>query len=166
MMLTLVWKPHGFHSIHVLPKGSKFNSGHDISHILSQLQEILAPDQDDPRRHFVIHADKARPHCATMVTLFLDRNCRGRAPHPLHLPDLGLRRLAFRASQRSVSKEFSWRIGWTLVHYPGNCEGSLSWDFECGISRMDDPMVKLYWWKWWICWVMFKLKCSIPFSKR
>jgi hypothetical protein len=22
---------------------------------------------------------------------------------------------------------------------------------------------KMYWWKWWICWVMFKPKCSITF---
>jgi hypothetical protein len=28
---------------------------------------------------------------------------------------------------------------------------------------MDDPIAKMYWWKWWICWVMFKLKSSILF---
>jgi hypothetical protein len=28
---------------------------------------------------------------------------------------------------------------------------------------MDDPIAKLHWWKWRICWVNFKLKCSIPF---
>jgi hypothetical protein len=41
MMLTVVWDPHGFHLIDVLPKGSKFNAGHYISHILSLLREIL-----------------------------------------------------------------------------------------------------------------------------
>jgi hypothetical protein len=39
-------------------------------------------------------------------------------------------------------------------------------DFGCGISRIDDPIAKMYWSKWWICWVIFKLKCSIPFSQR
>jgi hypothetical protein len=31
---------------------------------------------------------------------------------------------------------------------------------------MDDSIAKIYWWKWWIGWLMFKMKCSIPFSKR
>jgi hypothetical protein len=35
MMLTVVWNPHGFHLIDVLPKGSKFHAGHYISHIPS-----------------------------------------------------------------------------------------------------------------------------------
>jgi hypothetical protein len=62
MMLTVVWNPRWFRLIDVLLKGSKFNAGHDISHILSPLSEILAPYQDDPRKHFVIHADNVRSH--------------------------------------------------------------------------------------------------------
>jgi hypothetical protein len=62
MMLTIVWNPHGFHLIDVLPNGSKFNPGHHISHILSPLPEILALYQNDPRTHFLIHADNARIH--------------------------------------------------------------------------------------------------------
>jgi hypothetical protein len=39
--------------IDVLPKGSKFDSVHYLSHILSRLPEILVFDQDDPRQIFV-----------------------------------------------------------------------------------------------------------------
>jgi hypothetical protein len=87
-MLTVVWSPHGFHLIDVLPKGSKFLAGHYISHIISPLPEILAPYQDDRRRHFVIHRDNARPYCVKTVVQFLDHNSLRRATHPLYSPDL------------------------------------------------------------------------------
>jgi hypothetical protein len=51
-MLTVVWNPHEFHLIDVLPNGSKFNAGHYISRIPSSFPEILALDQDDPKKHF------------------------------------------------------------------------------------------------------------------
>jgi hypothetical protein len=41
MMLAIVWNPDGFHLTNVLPKSSKFNAGHDISHILSPLPKFL-----------------------------------------------------------------------------------------------------------------------------
>jgi hypothetical protein len=41
MMLTVVWNRHGFHLIDVLPKGSKFNAGHYISHIISPFPKFL-----------------------------------------------------------------------------------------------------------------------------
>jgi hypothetical protein len=41
MMLIVVWNPHGFHLIDVLPKRSKFNAGHSTTHIISPLPEIL-----------------------------------------------------------------------------------------------------------------------------
>jgi hypothetical protein len=77
-----------------------------------------------------------------------------------------LRLLAFRTSERSASRDFIRQAWWTFLRYPENFEGSRSWDFGCDISRMDDPIVKMYWCKWRICWVMFKLKCSIPCSER
>jgi hypothetical protein len=69
-MLTVVWNPDGFHSIDVLPNGSKFNTGHYISHILSLLPEILALYQDGPKRYFVIHVDNTRSHYVKTVTRF------------------------------------------------------------------------------------------------
>jgi hypothetical protein len=88
MMPTVVWNSDGFHLIDVLPKGSKLNAGHDISHILLPLREILAPSQDASSRHFVIHADNIRRHWAKAATLFLDRNSLRRAAHLLYSPDL------------------------------------------------------------------------------
>jgi hypothetical protein len=70
MMLAGVWNPDGFHLIDVRPKDSKFSAGHYISLILSPLPEIFAPYQNDPRRHFVMHADTARPQGAKMATQF------------------------------------------------------------------------------------------------
>jgi hypothetical protein len=53
-----------------------------------------------------------------------------------------LRLLTFRISERSALREFIRRIWWTLVRYPGNFQGSRSWDLGRRISRMDDPIVK------------------------
>jgi hypothetical protein len=47
MMLTVFWNPPEFHLIDILPKGTKSNAGHYISHIVSTLREILNPYQDD-----------------------------------------------------------------------------------------------------------------------
>jgi hypothetical protein len=88
MMLTVVWHSHGFHLIDMLPKGSKFDPGHYISRIVSPLPQILALYQDDPRRHFVIHADNTRNHCAKTIALFLDHNSLRRALHPSDSTDL------------------------------------------------------------------------------
>jgi hypothetical protein len=88
MMLTVIWNPHGFHLIDVLPTGNTFHAVHPISHILSPLREIFAAYQDDPTRHFVIHADNAILHCAKKVTRFLDHNSLCRALHPRYSPDL------------------------------------------------------------------------------
>jgi hypothetical protein len=77
-----------------------------------------------------------------------------------------LRLMAFQASERSTSKEFIRRTWWILVCYPWNFDESWSWNFGYSISRIDDHIVEMYWWKWWICWAMFKMKCLIPVSKR
>jgi hypothetical protein len=81
-------EPHGFHLIDVPRKGSKFNTEHYISHLQSPLREILAPCQDNPRRHFVIHADNARPHSAKTVALVSNCNSLRRAPDSPDSPDL------------------------------------------------------------------------------
>jgi hypothetical protein len=53
-----------------------------------------------------------------------------------------LRLLAFRASERSASRELIRWTWWTLVSYPENFELSRLWDFRCGISRMVDLIAK------------------------
>jgi hypothetical protein len=88
MTLTAVWNAYAFHLIEVLPQGSKFNAGDDVSHILSSVPEILAPHQDGPIKPFMLQADNARPHCASMFTLLLDHNSLRQALHPPDSPDL------------------------------------------------------------------------------
>jgi histone-lysine N-methyltransferase SETMAR len=88
MMLTIVWNPHGFHLIDVLPKGSKISAGHYISHVRSRLPEILAPYHDDSRRHFAIRTDNARLHFVNTVSQFLDHNSLRRALHSPYSSDL------------------------------------------------------------------------------
>jgi hypothetical protein len=74
--------------IDVLPKGSKFNVGDYISHIYLPLPEILAPDQDEPRRHFLIQACNARLHDAKTITHVLDHKSLPRALNPSDSPNL------------------------------------------------------------------------------
>jgi hypothetical protein len=62
------------HLIDALPKGRKFDAGHDLSRFLSPLPKMIAPYQDDPKRHFVTHAGNARGHCPKTVTWVLDHN--------------------------------------------------------------------------------------------
>jgi hypothetical protein len=67
MALSVVWNQHGFQLIDVPSMDTKFNAGHYVSYILSPLPEIPAPYQNDPRRLFVIDADKARYHSTKTV---------------------------------------------------------------------------------------------------
>jgi hypothetical protein len=115
IMLTVVWNPCRFHLIDVIPKGSKFNAGHYISRILSPSRQILGPDQDDRRRHFVIHSDNTRPHYTKTVPLFWIT-----IPDAEHLILLirqnePLWVLAFPWSEMSASRKFIRRTWWSLV---------------------------------------------------
>jgi hypothetical protein len=163
MILIVVWNRHGFPLIDILAKGSKFNAGHYIYRILSPISEILASYQDYSRRYFVIHADNVRPHCVNTIDLLLDHNFLRRASHLPYSPDMPPQTFGFLYLRNECFKGVHSTNLMNFFRYPGNFEGNRSWDFVCDISRMSDPIAKQYWWKWWICWVMFKLKCSIPF---
>jgi hypothetical protein len=58
-MRTVVWNPHGFHVIKVLPRGCKWISQYYIDNIPP---EICALHIGGDRNKFVIHADNVRPH--------------------------------------------------------------------------------------------------------
>jgi hypothetical protein len=60
-MLTVLWNPHGFHLVSLLPKGQKWISQYYIDHILPEICALL--DARD-RRKLVVHAHNARPHVA------------------------------------------------------------------------------------------------------
>ena len=88
LMVTVVWNPHGFHIIDVLPKGTKFNAEYYISHILTPLAGKQKNLGVEPGRKLVIHADNARPHTAKKVSEFIDSAGLRNAPHPPYSPDL------------------------------------------------------------------------------
>jgi hypothetical protein len=83
-MLTVMWNPHGFHGVSLLPKGQKWTSQYYIDHILP---EICALRDARDRRKLVIHANNARPHVARRVKQYLEDNNLKSAPHPPYSPD-------------------------------------------------------------------------------
>jgi hypothetical protein len=83
-MLTVVWNPHGFHLVSLLPKGQNWTSQYYIDHILP---EICALRDARARRKLVVHADNARPHVAKRVKEYLEDNNLKSAPHPPYPPD-------------------------------------------------------------------------------
>jgi transposase len=88
LMLTIVWNPHGFHIIDILPKGAKFNSDYYISHILTPLAEIKESIGVESQRKLIVHADNARPHTAKKVEEVLESTGLRNASHPPYSPDL------------------------------------------------------------------------------
>ena len=84
-MLTVVWNPHGFHVVKVLPKGCKWTSQYYIENILP---EICALRVAGDRRRLVVHADNARPHVSRKVKEYLEGQSLRTAPHPPYSPDL------------------------------------------------------------------------------
>jgi hypothetical protein len=113
-MPTIVWSLRRFHLIDNLPKGSKFDAEHYISHILSPLRENPAPYQDDPKRRYVIHTDNARPHCAERVTRFLDHNSPHWAPHPPYSPNLTPQTSGFSRIWKGC---FKWVYATNLINF-------------------------------------------------
>jgi hypothetical protein len=82
-MLTVVWNPHGFHLVSLLPKGQKWTSQYDIDYILP---EICALRDARDRRKLVVHADNTRPHVAKRVKQYLEDNNLESALHPPYSP--------------------------------------------------------------------------------
>jgi hypothetical protein len=170
-MLTAIWNPYGFLLIDVLAKGDKFwGWSLDLSHLFSFTQN-LAPYQDDRRRHFVIHTDNPRFHCAKVIAQFFDHNSWHRATHSPYSQiwpsqTSGLLRLLVFGNQKGEFQGSSIDESDELFSAIQATWRDSMWDHGCGISRMHDRIAKMYWSKYWRCWVTFKLKCSIPFSKR
>jgi hypothetical protein len=109
-MLTVVWNPHGFHVIKVLPRGCKWTSQYYIDNILP---EIFALHIAGDRRKLVIHGDNARPHVSRGVKRSLEERGLRTALHPPDSPDLapsdfflfGYVKRAFRGSQFQTVEE-------------------------------------------------------------
>jgi hypothetical protein len=84
-MLPVVWNPHGFHVIKVLPRGWKWTSQYYIDNILP---EICALHIAGDRRKLGMHADNVRPHVSTNVKQYMEENGLRTAPRPPYSPDL------------------------------------------------------------------------------
>jgi hypothetical protein len=86
-MLTVVWNPHGFHVIKVLPRGCKWTSQYCIDNILP---EICAHHIAGDRRKLVIHPDNARSHVSIRVKQYMEEHGLRTALHPPYSPDQAL----------------------------------------------------------------------------
>jgi hypothetical protein len=63
-MVTIVWNPTGFHIVHVLPSGCKFNSSHYQSEILEPLSEWRSGQAGAAGGTLIVYVDNTGPHTA------------------------------------------------------------------------------------------------------
>jgi hypothetical protein len=89
-MVTIAWKPDGFHVIEVLPKGTKFNADYYCSHVLTKLSKTARQFTNETRRKLIRHADDACPHTSKSSIEFYAKLDLTVAPHPPYSPDLAL----------------------------------------------------------------------------
>jgi hypothetical protein len=87
-LVTIAWNPNGFHLIHLLPSGCKFNSSYYRREILELDSEWGREQIGDAGRKLIVHADNARSHTAAASQEFMEENGRERAIHPPHSSDL------------------------------------------------------------------------------
>jgi hypothetical protein len=108
-MLTLVWNPHGFHFVSLLPKGQKWTSQYYINHILP---EICALRDTRDRRKLVAHADDARTHVTKRVKQYLEDNNLKSTSHPPYFPDCS------KGQNSRLQKSFSrvWFEFWLIFY--------------------------------------------------
>jgi hypothetical protein len=70
-MVIVVWNPHEFHVVKILPRGCKWTSQYDIDHILSEISSLhFAVD----RRQLVVRVDNVRPHVSTRVKEYMENH--------------------------------------------------------------------------------------------
>jgi hypothetical protein len=84
-ILTVVWNPHGFHLVNVLPKGQKWRSQYYIDHVL---REISALRDARDQRKLVVQAGNVKPNVAKTMRTYLAENGVRRTPHLPYSPAL------------------------------------------------------------------------------
>jgi hypothetical protein len=83
-MLPIVWNPHGFHVVKVIPRGFKGTREGYIDYLGPEICYFhFARDG----RKLVVHVDEARPHIAARVKRYLENHSLKTAPDPLSSPD-------------------------------------------------------------------------------
>jgi hypothetical protein len=80
-LLTILWNPHGFHVVKILPTGCKWTSPDSVDR---RFPEICALHIAGGQRKLVVHADNARPHVSTRVQQDMEsHSVRRDCIHPL-----------------------------------------------------------------------------------
>jgi hypothetical protein len=88
-MLTVLWNPHGFHVLTMLPAGASFNAAWFIDQNLVPLVAKFFPRGRGPgERKLVLHIDNAPAHNAKMTQNFCEHNPLKRLVHPPYSPDI------------------------------------------------------------------------------
>jgi hypothetical protein len=108
-MLAVVWNPHKFHLVSLLPKGQKWTSQYYNDYILPEIC-VLRDTRD--RRILVVHADNARRHVAKRVKQYLEDNNLKSTLHPPYFPDCS------KGQNSRLQKGFSmgWPEFWLTFH--------------------------------------------------
>jgi hypothetical protein len=141
-MLTMVWNPHGFHLVSLLPKGQKWTIQDYVDHILPEICTLR--DATDHRK-LVVHADNARPHVAKTVKQYLEDNNLKSAPHPPYSQDCS------KGQNSRLQKSFSmgWFEFWLTfhsrpwwLHFTNGCRGPMH-----ALMVMEMCRINILWFK-------------------
>jgi hypothetical protein len=88
-MLTVLWNPHGFHVVTMLPLGASFNASWFIDQNLVPLLDRFFPGGRDPRQKILaVTIDNASAQDARLTQNFFQYNSLKRLPQPPYSPDI------------------------------------------------------------------------------
>jgi hypothetical protein len=88
-MLTVLWNPHGFHVVTMLPPGASFNAPWLIDeNLVPLLDKFFSTGWNSGQRKLVVHIDNVPVHNSKMNQNFFEQNSLKRLPNPLYSPDI------------------------------------------------------------------------------
>jgi transposase len=88
-MYTIMWNPHGFHVIDLLPSDAKMNSTYYTSNVLEPLHQNFFPEGRTPQgKRLVVHVDNCSVHTSAITKEFMETHDMVSMPHPPYSPDL------------------------------------------------------------------------------
>jgi histone-lysine N-methyltransferase SETMAR len=88
-MLTVLWNPHGFHVVTMLPPGESLNALRFRDQNLAPLIQSFFPSGWSPRQNkLMVHVDNAPAHNSRMTQNFFQNNPLKSLLHPPYSPNL------------------------------------------------------------------------------
>jgi histone-lysine N-methyltransferase SETMAR len=88
-MLTILWNPHGFHVLTMLPKGALFNAAWFLDqNSVHLVARFYHRGRTSGQRKLVLHIDNAPGHRAKMTQNFCEHNPLKRLVHTPYSPDI------------------------------------------------------------------------------